>query len=103
MIVTKNVKDKQKRCEEKAIPEVFNYIEETLEASAVISSYLKLSDGKKYYCQFLEHLSAKCVSVNSTRSKERFLELNANLEAILHKKEAFISFQDNLTAAIKFS
>ena len=51
----KNGKDKQKRCEEIAILEVLNYIEETLEASPVISPYLKLSDVKKYYCQVLQH------------------------------------------------
>ena len=38
-----------------AILEVLNHIVETLEAYAVISPYLKLSDVKKYYCQVLEH------------------------------------------------
>ena len=51
----KNEKNKKKRCVEIAILEVLNHIEETLEAYAVISPYLKLSDVKKYYCQVLEH------------------------------------------------
>ena len=99
----KNGKDKHKRCEEIAILEVLNYTGETLEASAIISPYLKLADIKNYCSQVLEHLNAEFVSVNPTRLKERLLQLNTNLEAIPHRKEAFISFRDDLVAAIKFS
>ena len=99
----KNGKDKQKRRDAIVIFEVSNYMEETLEASAVISPYLKLSDVKAYYCQVLEHLNAEFVSVNSTRLKERLLQLNTNLEEMPYKKEIFISFRDDLVAATKFS
>ena len=41
--------------------------------------------------------------VNSTRLKERLLQLNTNLEPKPYKKGVFIPFRDDLSAAIKSS
>ena len=41
--------------------------------------------------------------VNATRLKEDILKLNSNLEANFHKKKIYISYKDNLAAALEYS
>ena len=64
MITTKKKKYNYKRCKEIALLKVLNNSKETLEATTIVS-HLKLSDVKKYYCQFLGDLNLVFVNVNS--------------------------------------
>ena len=50
---------------------------------------------------FLENLKARAVSVNATKLEESLLKFNPNLKATSRKKEVFISFKDDLAAALE--
>ena len=69
----------------------------------MMAPYLKLSEIKHYYCQVMESLNAEFLSVNAACFKERLLQKNANLEATPHNNEVFISFKDDLAAALKYA
>ena len=101
MITTKKKKYNYKRCKEIALLKVLNNSKETLEATTIVS-HLKLSDVKKYYCQFLRDLNLEFVNVNLACLKKRLSKLNANLEAILRKREVFMPFQNDMAAVIIF-
>ena len=64
---------------------------------------MKLSTVRKFYSHCLEHLNAEFCTVNSTRLKENILNLNSNLEESNLKKEVYISYKDDLAAALRFS
>ena len=99
-----NRNSKDKRLEEIAFLEALPFLEETLLTSSMMAPYLKLSEIKHYYyCQVMESLNAEFLSVNATPLKERLLQENANLEATPHNKEVFISFKDDLAAALKYA
>ncbi len=99
----KEKRNTQKSYEELAFIEVLNYVEEALQSSMQVAPYVKLSEVKQYYCQVLEGLNAEFISVNATRLKEKLLQMNPNLEATPHNKEIFLSYKDDLAAALKYS
>ena len=96
-------KDRRQDVENIVLAQVMDYIEESLQTSDSVAPFVKLSDLKKVYLEFLENVDDTFTSVNSTRLKERIIELNPNLEASSHKKEIFISYKDDLGAALKYS
>lgn len=65
----KTNKDKQKDLEEIALLESVEHIEEILQTSLLVASYVKLPDVRRYYCDVLESLNAEFVSVNATRQR----------------------------------
>ena len=98
-----NRNSKDRRLEEIAFLEAMHFLEETLLTSSMMAPYVKLSEIKHYYCQVMESLNAEFLSVNATRLRERLLQKNANLEATPHNMEVFISFKDDLAAALKYA
>ena len=83
------------------------YIQKSLEAFTVaecmslqnsdgVAPFIKLSVIRKFYCHCLENLKAPMVSVY-------LLKLNLDLEATSSKKKGFISFKDDLAAALEYS
>ena len=64
---------------------------------------IKLSTAQKYYQSCLIALNAEFTIVNSTQLKERILSLNKNLEATSGRKEAYISFKDDLAGALEYT
>ena len=95
--------DRRQGVENIALAQVMEYIEESLQTSDSVAPFVKLSDLKKVYFEVLENVDDIITYVNSTRLKERIIELNNNLEASSHKKEVFISYKDDLGAALKYS
>ncbi len=95
----------QKKLESIALAEVMMYIEENLQSSEKeeFAPYIKISDARKFYCHCLEVLHTSSVNVNATRLKESILRLNPNLEALSSKNEVYLSYKDNLAAALQYS
>ena len=99
-------KDKQMqvKLESLALAEVTMYIEDRLQSCEdEVAPFVKLLEMKKFYCHCLEQLGAVFMTVNATRLKEGILKLNSNLEANFHKKESYISYKDDLAAALEYS
>ena len=48
-------------------------------------------------------LNAENTNVNSTRLKERIMNLNESLQATSGKKEVFISYKDDLAEALRYT
>ena len=95
----------KKNHESIALAEVMVFIEEQLQMpeDEEVAPFVKLSTVRKFYSHCLEHLNAEFCTVNSTRLKETILNLNSNLEASNLKKEVYISYKDDLAAALRFS
>ena len=53
--------------------EIFKWYRGNLDATTIVLPYLKLSDVKKYYCQFFGDWKPEFVKVNSTCLKERLI------------------------------
>ena len=100
-----NAKINQKKHESIALAEVMVFIEEQLQMTEdeEVAPFVKLSTVRKFYSLCLEHLNAEFCTVNSTRLKESILNLSSNLEASNLKKEVYISYKDDLAAALHFS
>ena len=92
----------QVKVESLALAEVMMYTEDRLQSCEdEVAPFVKLSEVRKFYCHCLEQLGAVFVTVNATRLKEYILKLNSNLEANFHKKEIYISYKDDLAAALE--
>ena len=93
----------QQNHESIALAETMIYIEETLkEDNTEVAPFIKLSAAKKYYQFCLIALNAEFTTSNSTQLKEIILSLNKNLEATSGRKEAYISFKDDLAGALEY-
>ena len=79
------------------------FIEDSLHSSDEVVPFIKLPVILKFYCHCLEKLKAPVVSVNATRLKENFLELNPHLETTSHNKEVFNSFKNNFEVPLQYS
>ena len=58
---------------------------------------------RKFYSNFLRQLGADYQSVNATRLKEQILKSNSNIEASSSKREVYLSYKDQLAAALEYS
>ena len=89
------------KAESLALAEVMMYIEDRLQSCEdEVAPFIKLSEVRRFYCHCLEQLGAV---LNATRLKEDILKLNSDLEANFHKKEIYISYKDELAAALECS
>ena len=80
------------------------YIEDRLQpCEDEVAPFVKFSEVRKFYCHCLEQLDAVFMTVNSTRQNKDILKLTSNLEANFHKKEIYISYKDDLAAALEYS
>ena len=98
-----HLKGVQKNLEAITVAECMSFIEDSLQSSDEVVPFIKLFFIRKFYCHYLKNLKALAVSVNATRLKENLLKLNPHLEATSCKKEVFISFRDDLPAALEYS
>ena len=92
----------QQNHESIALAETMIYIEETLqEDNTEVAPFIKLSTAQKYQSCLIA-LNAEFTTFNSTQLKEIILSLNKNLEATSGRKEAYISFKDDLAGALEY-
>ena len=78
-------RNSQQKYENFALPETMICIEEALQENhAEVAPFIKLSSVKKYYQSCLMDLNAENTNVNSSRLKERILNLN---ESLISQKE----------------
>ena len=99
-------KDKQMqvKVERLALAEVMMYIEDRLQpCEDEVAPFVKLLEVRKFYYHCLEQLGAVFMTVNATKLKEDILKLNQNLEANFRKKKIYISYKDDLAAALEYS
>ena len=80
-------------------------IEESLQYSKneEVAPFTKFSTVRKYYYHYLGQLNAEFVTANATQLKESILHLNQNLETTTFKNEVYISYKDDLAAALHYS
>ena len=89
--------------ENSALAETMMYIEERLSTNTDIASSIRLSDIRKFYDRSLSRLVGKETNVNATRLKDIILDLDNDLQAVPDKKEIYISYKDDMAAALKYA
>ena len=94
-----------KDIENSVLSETMMYIEESLATSTDtdVATSIKLSDIRKFYDHSLARMTGKESDVNVTRLKDKILELDSDLRAVSDKKEIYISYKDDLAAALKYA
>ena len=100
-----NIKVVQEKHESIALARVLMYMERSFQyrENKEVAPFVMLSTVRKYHCHCLGHLNAKSVTANASRLKESILHLNQNLEATTFKNEVYISYKDDLAAALHYS
>ncbi|CAB4043620.1 Hypothetical predicted protein [Paramuricea clavata] len=96
---------RMKDIENSVLSETMMYIEESLATSTDtdVATSIKLSDIRKFYDHSLARMTGKESNVNITRLKDKILELDSDLRAVSDKKEIYISYKDDLAAALKYA
>ena len=91
--------------ESSVLAETMMYIEECLTPSTPsdIATSIKLSDIRKFYDRSLSRLVGRESNVNVTRLKDKILDIDSNLQAVPDKKEIYLSYRDDLAAALKYA
>jgi hypothetical protein len=91
--------------ESSVLAETMMYIEECLTPNTPsnVATSIKLSDIRKFYDSSLSRLVGRETNVNVSRLKDKILDLDSNLQAVPDKKEIYISYQDDLAAALKYA
>ena len=83
------------------------YIEECLAPSTLsdlhVATSVKLSDIKQFYNRSFSRLVGRESNVNATRLKDKILDLDSNLQAVPDKRDIYISYGDDLAAALKYA
>ena len=94
-----------KDIESSVLAQTMMYIEESLAKSTDtdVATSIKLSDVRKFYDHSLARMTGKESNVNVTRLKDKILELESDLQAVSDKKEIYISYKDDLAAALKYA
>ena len=91
--------------ENSALAETMMHIEERLSKSTNtgIAASIKLSDIRKFYDTSLSRLVGTETSVNVTRLKDKILDMDSCLQAVPDKKEVYISYKEDMVAALKYA
>ena len=91
--------------ESSVLAEIIMYIEECLISSTPSSTVpsVKLSGIRNFNDSFLSRRVGGKNIVNATRLKDKIINLDSNLQAVLDKREIYISHQDELAATLKYS
>ena len=94
-----------KDIESSVLAQTIMYIEESLATSTDtdVATSIKLSDIRKFYDHSLARMTGKESNVNVTRLKDKILKLESDLQAVSDKKEIYISYKDDLAAALKYA
>lgn len=98
---------KMKEYESLVLAETMMYIEECLAPSTLsdlhVATSVKLSDIKQFYNRSFSRLVGRESNVNATRLKDKILDLDSNLQAVPDKRDIYISYGDDLAAALKYA